>query len=55
MFEAIDNFMQDVTVYLGGFIGAFWGALTLFVGIRSFLLGREQNRFHDINENGESE
>jgi hypothetical protein len=47
--------MENVTVYLGGFIGAFWGALTLFVGIRSFLLGREQNRFQDIHENAETE
>ena len=50
MFSVFNDFMQDATVYIGGFIGAFWGALTLFVGIRSLILGRQQERFENAGE-----
>jgi len=50
MFETLNNLIDDAPVYFGGFIGAFWGALVLFVGIRSMLLSREQNQREDANE-----
>ena len=50
MFEALNNIIDNAPVYLGGFIGAFWGALVLFVGIRSILLGREQEHFESTGE-----
>ena len=42
--------MSEATIYIGGVIGAIWGALTLYVGVRSLLLGKEQEQFEGAGE-----
>ena len=40
--------MQQAIIYAGSLIGIMWGGLTVFAGIRSLLLGQQQNQFRDI-------
>lgn len=40
--------MQEATLYIGGFFGAIWTGLVLFVGIRSFILSAEQIRIEKV-------